>query len=94
MISGSRRGDFTRPNSDVLEALTAGSIDWTTVTSSAIARPLVAMFGDALRHTKLVAISPLTAQVLADLGCAQAIVAKSYTSDGIVTAILTAERRA
>ena len=27
-----------------------------------------AMFGDALRHTKLVAISPLTAEVLAELG--------------------------
>ena len=59
---------YRRPNAEVLEALTAGQIDWTTVTSSAIARSLVSLFGDALRNTKLVAISPLTAEVLAELG--------------------------
>ena len=85
--------DVPEPNPDVLAALTAGRINWTTVTSSAIARSLVAMFGDALRNTKLAAISPLTAEVLAELDHAPAIVAESYTTDGIITAMLAAEHR-
>jgi uroporphyrinogen III methyltransferase/synthase len=86
--------DVTEPHADVLEALTAGRIDWTTVTSSAIARSLVGMFGDALRHTKLAAISPLTAEVLSESCDKSAVVAESYTSDGVIAAILSAERRA
>ena len=49
------------------------------------------MFGDALRNTKLVAISPLTAEVLAELGHPAAAVAATYTGDGILNAILAAE---
>jgi uroporphyrinogen III methyltransferase / synthase len=82
--------DVESPDEEVLEALAAGRIDWTTVTSSAIARSLVKLFGDALRHTKLAAISPLTADVLAGLGHAPAVVAKEYTTDGIITGILVA----
>lgn len=83
--------DVPSPDPDVREALEVGRIDWTTVTSSAIARSLVAMFGDALRHTKLATISPLTAQVLTELGRAPSAIADSYTADGIVAAILAAE---
>jgi uroporphyrinogen III methyltransferase / synthase len=83
--------DVATPNEDVLAALNAGRIAWTTVTSSAISRSLAGMFGDALRQTKLAAISPLTAEVLAELGHSPAIIAKSYTTDGIVAAILAAE---
>lgn len=79
--------DVRSPNPDVLESLQAGRIDWTTVTSSAIARSLVAMFGDTLRHTHLVAISPLTAEVLAELGYPPAAIAKTFTSEGIIAAI-------
>ena len=83
--------DVATPNPDVVDALAAGHIDWTTVTSSAIARSLVDMFGDALRNTKLVAISPLTAEVLAELGHNSTVVAETYTSDGIIAAILAAD---
>ncbi len=83
--------DITTPDPDVLEALNAGHVDWTTVTSSAIARSLVAMFGNALRKTKLVAISPLTAEVLADLGHPATVVALTYTGEGVLRAILAAE---
>jgi uroporphyrinogen III methyltransferase/synthase len=83
--------DVPEPNPDVLEALNAGRINWTTVTSSAIARSLVGMFGDALGRTKLVAISPLTAEVLAELGHPAAAVAETYTGDGILNALLTVE---
>jgi uroporphyrinogen III methyltransferase/synthase len=76
--------DVTQPTPEVSEALTAGHVDWTTVTSSAIARSLVNLFGDALRQTKLIAISPLTAEVLAELGHPATCVAEKYTVDGII----------
>jgi uroporphyrinogen III methyltransferase/synthase len=82
--------DVSEPNPEVLEALAAGRVDWTTVTSSAIARSLVSLFGDALRRTKLVAISPVTAEVLAGLGHPPAAVASIYTGDGVLNAIQAA----
>ncbi|HEX2475800.1 MAG TPA: bifunctional uroporphyrinogen-III C-methylase/synthase, partial [Lacipirellulaceae bacterium] len=85
--------DITTPDTDVADALAAGRIDWTTVTSSAIARSLVRMFGHVLKQTKLAAISPLTAEVLTELGHAPAVVADDYTAAGIVAAILSAETR-
>jgi uroporphyrinogen-III synthase len=45
------------------------------------------MFDESLHKTRLAAISPLTAEVLAELGYSAAIVAESYTSDGLVEAI-------
>jgi uroporphyrinogen III methyltransferase/synthase len=80
--------DVSTPDPAVLESLAAGKVDWTTVTSSAIARSLVSLFGDALRHTKLVAISPLTAEVLAELGYPAAVVAETFTSAGIIHGIM------
>jgi uroporphyrinogen III methyltransferase/synthase len=84
--------DIVQPHDAVQEALSHGRIDWTTVTSSAIARSLVAMFGETLRRTQLVAISPLTAEVLAALGYPPAAVADTYNSQGIVSAILSASQ--
>lgn len=80
--------DVELPDADVLAELEEGSIDWVTVTSSAIARSLVKMFGDRLRRTKLVAISPVTAQTLEELGYRADLVADDYTTDGVVAAIL------
>jgi uroporphyrinogen III methyltransferase/synthase len=80
--------DVSEPDPAVAEALAAGEIDWVTVTSSAIARSLVAMFGEHLKLAKLAAISPLTAGVLADAGFASAAVAEEYTSAGLVGAII------
>ena len=82
--------DVESADADIAAALAAGAIDFTTVTSSAIARSLVRMFGESLRKTRLAAISPLTADVLAELGYSAEIVADSYTSDGLVAAILAA----
>jgi uroporphyrinogen III methyltransferase / synthase len=83
--------DVSQPIPEVQEALAAGRIDWTTVTSSAIARSLVRQFGDSLRRTRLAAISPLTAEVLSEHGFAPAVVADQYTTAGVLAAILTAE---
>ena len=84
--------DVTAPDPDVAESLAEGRIDWVTVTSSAIARSLVALFGRDLARTQLAAISPLTAGVLEEAGFQAAAVADPYTTTGIVDAILQHEQ--
>ncbi len=76
--------DVTAAKTEILDALRAGQIDWVTVTSSAIARSLVGLFGDSLRQTKLAAISPLTAAVLDEAGYAPTVVADDYTTEGLL----------
>jgi uroporphyrinogen III methyltransferase/synthase len=83
--------DVTTPDVDAAAALAAGRVDWVTVTSSAIARSLVALFGADLRQAKLAAISPLTAGVLADAGFTVTAIATEYTANGLTAAILAAE---
>lgn len=82
-----RSVDTPGANADAAAALAAGRVDWTTATSSAIARSLVRLFGDDLRKTKLAAISPLTAGVLTEAGFSPAATATSYTADGLIDAI-------
>lgn len=84
--------DVTQPSERVPKLLRAGKIDWVTVTSSAIARSLIRLFGDELKKTKLAAISPLTAEVLGEAGYDTAVVAKEYTTTGVVKAIAAAEQ--
>jgi uroporphyrinogen III methyltransferase / synthase len=83
--------DVVSPFDDVDLALADRKVDWVTVTSSAIARSLVHLFGDHLHKARLAAISPLTAEVLAELGYAPTAVAEVYTTSGLVAAILAAE---
>lgn len=82
--------DIFTPYEEVLEALVTGKVDFMTVTSSAIAQSLANMFGEALLNTRLAAISPITADTLAELGYPASVVADSYTCEGIVAAILDA----
>ncbi len=83
--------DVRTPNEEVAQALADGRIDYTTVTSSAIARSLIQLFGDELHKTRLAAISPLTASVLSEHSFSPTIVAETYTTDGLIAAILAAE---
>ena len=80
--------DAEQPAADIAQKLAAGQIDWTTVTSSAIARSLARLFGDALKRTKLVSISPITSATLRELGYEPAAEANEYTMAGVVEAIL------
>ncbi len=83
--------DVTQPKAESAELLKAGAIDWITVTSSAIARSLAAMFGEALRTCNLASISPVTTSTLRELGYEVAAEAREYTMPGLVEAILAAE---
>ncbi len=85
-----KSSDVATPDEAIVETMQAGHIDWVTVTSSSTARSLVNLFGEALAKTKLVAISPLTGGVLAELGYPPAAVAEEFTGDGVVEAILRA----
>jgi uroporphyrinogen III methyltransferase / synthase len=80
--------DIERPIPEIADALAAGEIDWVTVTSSAIARSLAALFGDQLRQAKLASISPVTSATLRELGFLPLVEAVDYTMAGLVTAIV------
>ena len=72
---------------DITVQMAAGKIDWTTVTSSAIARSLARLFGESLRRTKLASISPITSATLRELGYEPAAEATEYTMAGVVAAL-------
>lgn len=85
-----RSTDVAQPAPEMAEALSSGAIDFVSVTSSAIARSLVALFGESLRHSRLVSISPITSATLRLLGYDPVVEAAEYTLDGVVAAILAA----
>tara|TARA_Y100001934_G_scaffold125122_1_gene152372 strand:+ start:99 stop:806 length:708 start_codon:yes stop_codon:yes gene_type:complete len=79
--------DETEVDADIADAMANQQIDWVTVTSSAIARSLVSLFGPALQHVHLASISPITSAVLRELGYEPTVEAKVFTMEGIVAAI-------
>ena len=86
-----RMVDVTTADPEITHGLEAGNIDWVTVTSSAIARALAKLWGDRLRHTRLVSISPVTSATIRELGYDVAAEAEVATMDGLVDAIVRAE---
>lgn len=82
--------DVEEADADVAERLKAGEIDYVTVTSSAIARALAKLFGDALHRARLVSISPVTTATLDELGYTPYAEATTYTMEGVVDAIRVA----
>lgn len=80
--------DVPAPDPDIAAALSAGQYDWVTVTSSAIARSLAALFGPSLRRSRLASISPITSATLREVGYEPAVEADVYTMEGVVEAVL------
>jgi uroporphyrinogen III methyltransferase/synthase len=83
--------DVQEPDAEIVDLLDRGRIDWITVTSSAIARSLVNLFGARLQRTRLASVSPITSATLRELGFEPAAEAIDYTFDGVVRAILANE---
>ncbi len=79
--------DVEGADPDVTAALEAGTIDWVTVTSSAIARSLVSLFGRDLQKTRIASISPVTSSTLRELGVSVDAEAQQYTMQGLVEAL-------
>jgi uroporphyrinogen III methyltransferase/synthase len=82
--------DTERPEAEIAAAIAEGRVDWITVTSSAIARSLVAMFGDELGRCRLASISPITSATLRECGQQPAVEAETYTTAGLIDAIISA----
>ena len=80
--------DVRQPEPEVADAMAQHRIDWVTVTSSAIARAVVGLFGEQLRHCKLASISPVTSESLRQLRLEPAVEATQYTLEGLIEAIL------
>lgn len=83
-----RSQDVESPDDAVAARLANGKIDWITVTSSAIARSLVKMFGAGLRQSRLVSLSPITSDTLRELGFEPAIEAEVHTMQGLIDVLL------
>jgi len=82
-----RSVDLTQPDPQIVEQMRQGKIDYVTVTSSAIAGSLVNMFGELLRQTSLVSISPITSQTLCRLGFPPHREAAEASMTGLVNAL-------
>jgi uroporphyrinogen III methyltransferase/synthase len=86
--------EVEEPNEDVADSLKAGEVNWITVTSSPTARSLVRLYGELLRSSALVSISPLTSATLKELGYEAAFEASPHTVDGMLETLLRARREA
>lgn len=76
--------DVSRAEPEIVELMDRGKIDWITATSSSIARSLVRLFGETLRKSRLVSISPITTGTLEELGFSPALEAKIASMNGLV----------
>jgi len=85
--------DVATADAEAAAQLEQGRIDWITVTSSAIARSLVKLFGAQLRRARLVSISPVTSATLRELGYPPDAEAETYTMAGVVDALLRGVNR-
>ncbi len=86
--------DTMTPNADVLDHLRRGEIGFITLTSSNVARNVIAAFDETIRgrvergEIQLVAISPETGKAVRELGCPVAAEATEFTSEGLVEALV------
>ena len=72
---------------ETYQLLVDGNVDWAAITSPAIARATVALFGEALAKTKLASISPQVSRVLEQEGFQPMVEAAEANFDGLVTAM-------
>jgi len=84
--------DIEQADPQIIQQMSGGKIDWVTLTSSAIAKSTIHLFGNHLKKSKTVSISPTTSQALRDGGFEPDAEAIEYNMPGIVAAILDAER--
>jgi len=86
--------DVVDPSSKVLDHLRRGEIRYVTLTSSNIARALIATFDDTIRgrvergEIELVAISPETGRAVRELGFRVAAEAEEFTTDGLIASLV------
>jgi uroporphyrinogen III methyltransferase / synthase len=77
----------------VADRIAAGTVDWITLTSSAIARRLHALLPEPARRrigveVRLASLSPVTTQAAVQLGWEVAVEAREYTWEGLVRSLV------
>jgi uroporphyrinogen III methyltransferase / synthase len=82
---------------EILSRIEEGSVDWITLTSSAIAERLHSLLPEAARskiggEIRLASLSPVTSSAVARLGWSVAAEAEIYTWEGLVEAITATVR--
>ena len=87
-----RSVDVETPDAAILDALRSNRIDFGTVASSATAKALARLFGDAFSQTRWVALSPLTADALRSVGVEPAAIAEEATLAKLVDAVVNAAK--
>jgi uroporphyrinogen III methyltransferase/synthase len=91
--------DSVDPESEAIDCLRRGEIDYVTLTSSNIARALIASLDATCREriasgaVRLVTISPETSRAVARLGLPVAAEATIYTTNGLIDALIDLSRR-
>jgi uroporphyrinogen III methyltransferase/synthase len=78
---------------NVLDALTAGQIDWITFASSSSARNLAELLGphrELLKNVRLASIGPITSKTIGELGLTPTVQAAEHDIPGLVAAIKNA----
>lgn len=80
---------------EVRAALLGGDIHWILLTSSSTVRSFAAALGDLHRlPVRIAAIGPVTAATARSMGLHVDVVAQRHTSEGLIEAVLRAERGA
>lgn len=92
-VAAYRNVDAGSIPAEVLARIEAGSVDWITLTSSAIAERLHGLLSESARgrvgpEIRLASLSPVTSSAVARLGWPVAVEAEEFTWDGLVGAIV------
>lgn len=80
--------DVAVADAQILQQLADGEIDWVTMTSSAIARSAIRLFGMALHQSKLVSIGPSVSAELRRGGFDVAVESEHASFESLVRSVL------
>src|SRR5262249_50059154 len=77
----------------IVDRIAGGTVDWITLTSSAITTALYALLPDTARRRvgsdiRLASLSPVTSETAARLGWRVAVEASVFTWDGLIEALV------
>lgn len=92
-VEAYRNVDATEIDPSIELALRSGTVDFATVASSATAKAIVKLLGENARKTRWIAISPLTADALHQVGIEPSGIARVASMEGLVEALVEARQK-
>lgn len=90
-VTAYEHDDVQHPTDQNYSLVSQSKIHWITVTSSAIAHSLLAMFGQNLKYTNLASLSPKTSETLRQLGLPPTVEASKPSMHLLIDAIVQHE---